>query len=602
MLVVVAGGVHAIEQQVLDSDVPLDPLVLPLHGVPKGLMPVGGRPALSWFLDAFRATSATATATERICIVASAQTFKAYERWAMETGLPLEAVLSIGSSEPRPCEQAFLGLLDLALRVGYDAGQDLLVVGADFLPCPALLGAWTLSASPSQQACALADSNGHSLRAIRFPAALAPPLRSFMDTAPATATYSDLIGWLDSRSLLERTALPAGHHTAAWMQASVALADYHATFKTLDRHLLTAADSPQRLGRPEARQSPPIHTRVHARIGLIGNPSDGFFGRTISLLVSNFWASVTLVPNTDPSNTAITLVNNPICNPVVFATMDTAVGVTAKDGYYGATRLFMATLRVFGDWCRENSVALSSHGFSILYQTNIPRQVGLAGSSALVTALLKSLVSHHRLPESLLPLHIQANLALSAERDQLGINAGHQDRVVQAYGGVVYMDFDRALMTGRGYGDYERLPSSVVPPGLWIAYVRQPKESGKVHTTVKAQFEAGDPVIASAMATFAAMTTQARTALLDGDTRTLARLMQDNFELRRRVYGDAVIGEQTLRIVRIANEMGYAAKLSGSGGCVVGLWRGEGVEPPLRQLRVVLEQEGYIFCPVDCAE
>ena len=30
------------------------------------------------------------------------------------------------------------------------------------------------------------------------------------------------------------------------------------------------------------------------RVGLIGNPSDGFYGKTISFTVSNFWAEVTI--------------------------------------------------------------------------------------------------------------------------------------------------------------------------------------------------------------------------------------------------------------------------------------------------------------------
>ena len=30
------------------------------------------------------------------------------------------------------------------------------------------------------------------------------------------------------------------------------------------------------------------------RVGLVGNPSDGFHGKTISLSVANFWAEVTI--------------------------------------------------------------------------------------------------------------------------------------------------------------------------------------------------------------------------------------------------------------------------------------------------------------------
>ena len=37
-----------------------------------------------------------------------------------------------------------------------------------------------------------------------------------------------------------------------------------------------------------------IRKRAYARAGLLGNPSDGYHGKTISLIVRNFWAEVVL--------------------------------------------------------------------------------------------------------------------------------------------------------------------------------------------------------------------------------------------------------------------------------------------------------------------
>ncbi len=37
-----------------------------------------------------------------------------------------------------------------------------------------------------------------------------------------------------------------------------------------------------------------IETHAYARAGLIGNPSDGYFGKTISVIARNFAARVTL--------------------------------------------------------------------------------------------------------------------------------------------------------------------------------------------------------------------------------------------------------------------------------------------------------------------
>jgi glucuronokinase len=35
-----------------------------------------------------------------------------------------------------------------------------------------------------------------------------------------------------------------------------------------------------------------ISSRVYARVGLLGNPSDGFYGKTISFSLANFFAEV----------------------------------------------------------------------------------------------------------------------------------------------------------------------------------------------------------------------------------------------------------------------------------------------------------------------
>lgn len=40
-----------------------------------------------------------------------------------------------------------------------------------------------------------------------------------------------------------------------------------------------------------------IEHKAYARVGLLGNPSDVYYGRTISFAFSNFWASVQLRPS-----------------------------------------------------------------------------------------------------------------------------------------------------------------------------------------------------------------------------------------------------------------------------------------------------------------
>lgn len=40
-----------------------------------------------------------------------------------------------------------------------------------------------------------------------------------------------------------------------------------------------------------------IEHKAYARIGLLGNPSDVYYGNTISISIANFWASVKLEPS-----------------------------------------------------------------------------------------------------------------------------------------------------------------------------------------------------------------------------------------------------------------------------------------------------------------
>ncbi|RYG44502.1 hypothetical protein EON67_11700 [archaeon] len=56
-------------------------------------------------------------------------------------------------------------------------------------------------------------------------------------------------------------------------------------------------------------------------------------------------------------------------------------------------RLLSATLHRFYQRCISRGVVLPARGFEVSYHTTIPRQVGLAGSSAIVTAFVRALLA-----------------------------------------------------------------------------------------------------------------------------------------------------------------------------------------------------------------
>jgi glucuronokinase len=160
-------------------------------------------------------------------------------------------------------------------------------------------------------------------------------------------------------------------------------------------------------------------------------------------------------------------------------------------------------------------------------------------------------------------------LILSVEKEELGIQAGLQDRVVQTYGGIVYMDFDRNLLEGRGYGIYEELKPEKLPP-LYVAYDPDRAEiSGIVHSNLRDRFEHGDPVVIGAMQKYRDLTDRGRAALMAGDWGELRTVMNENFDLRRTIMP---IAPENLRMVEAARSTGASAKFAGSGGAICGMY------------------------------
>jgi len=303
-----------------------------------------------------------------------------------------------------------------------------------------------------------------------------------------------------------------------------------------------------------------IEARAYARAGLLGNPSDGYFGKTISISVRNFGARVSLYETPElriePQQQDINCFKN------IYHLVESV----KSTGYYGGTRLIKAAIRKFCEYCEQNDLRLSHRNFTIRYNSTIPRQIGLAGSSAIITATLRALKQFYEVE---IPKEIFPNITLAAETEELGINAGLQDRVIQAYGGCVYMDFDKANMDRDGHGKYERLDVEKLP-NLYIAYkTNLGKVSGVVLNDIKTRYERGDIEVLESLARIEAIAEEGRKAIIAGKTRKLHALTNENFDLRSKIMN---ISESNRELVQTARKCGASAKFSGSGGSIIGIY------------------------------
>jgi glucuronokinase len=295
--------------------------------------------------------------------------------------------------------------------------------------------------------------------------------------------------------------------------------------------------------------------RTHARAALVGNPSDGYGGRTIAFTFEELKAEVTVAP-------APRLI---------------------VDAERGEGALLRAAYGRFASHCF--AAGASPVPCSLRVRSSIPPAVGLAGSSAIVIAALRALCVFNgvEVPDAELP-----TVALAAEED-LDIPAGLQDRVAQVYDGLVYMDFDPAHLEHDGHGTYERLDPGLLPYPYVAWCERATVPSARFHGELRRRFQAGDQEVVKALDELAELALHARGALLDGDADRLGAIVDANFDLRRKL---GPLEPMHVQMIEVARSVGACANYAGSGGAITGFVSSQ------RMLGDLYEALGALGCTV----
>uniref|UniRef100_A0A673BXU6 Glucuronokinase with putative uridyl pyrophosphorylase n=1 Tax=Sphaeramia orbicularis TaxID=375764 RepID=A0A673BXU6_9TELE len=555
-ILLVAGHGTFLETQIKNDETGLYNL---LTGVPKALLPgIGGKKILDFWWE----TVNMRQLFTEVYLVTNADKYKHYERWATANDFPVENVINDGSTT---IENRLGAVADLELVIRQSKLQDDIIVVrricrlsnfdiAQVIRFFELIIYYELEESEKSCSRGIVEVCPETHKIRRF---LEKPqedvtvsrlasvvfyciqrdtlsyLVDFLSLQPQASdrTFGQFWEWLINEKRLDvfGMKLPTGFQ----LIGQVGLSDYT---KWLTHYSTKKQDSPAKA----------ITCRSYARVGLMGNPSDGFNGKTIAMSISNFWAEVTL-----KESQTLVLVPHPLNDPTEFGSLQDLFCISRKEGYLGGLRLLQATCKKFYQFCSEKGIALTKQNFTLKYDTNIPR--------AIVSATLKCLMKFYNITDNDLPKPVRANFILNVETDELYITAGLQDRVV-----LSLHDFSKNLMEEQGYGTHW-------PSSFWLAYLSDPSDSGRIHSTLRQRWLNEESLVVEAMKTFAELTDQARTALENRDWDCLAQLMDKNFELRRSVYTDDCLGPGNLKMAQLARQFGSAVKLPGSGGAVVGL-------------------------------
>jgi glucuronokinase len=318
-----------------------------------------------------------------------------------------------------------------------------------------------------------------------------------------------------------------------------------------------------------------IETRAYARAGFLGNPSDGYFGKTISISVRNFGAHISLYESPElriePQEQDINVYRN-IYHMVESINLH---------GYYGGDRLIKAAIKKFFEFCEAKEFKPENKNFTIRYYSTIPRQVGLAGSSAIISATMRALVKFFNIK---IPIEILPSIILAAEIDELGINAGLQDRVIQVYEGCVYMNFDKEIVQSKNHGLYERM-EPILLPNLYIAYKTElGKVSGHTFNTMKVRYERGDHEVITTLNRIAEIAEEGKQALKEQNLVRLNDLINENFDQRKKIMN---ISDDNMKLIKTARSCGASAKFAGSGGSIIGIYKDDEM---LNHLKVELKK------------
>ena len=329
-----------------------------------------------------------------------------------------------------------------------------------------------------------------------------------------------------------------------------------------------------------------LRRRAYARAGLIGNPSDGYQGKTISFSVRDYWAEVVLY---EWDEVEIVVSHDDRSR---FESISDLQRHVALHGYYGGVRLVKATIKKFVEYCQRMGYQLHDQNFAVRYASNIPRQVGMAGSSAIIVATLRCLMDFYEVG---IERRVQPSLILSVENEELGIGAGLQDRVIQVYEGVVAMDFTpEATETIDGYqcGTYESITPELLPP-VFVAFRSDLSEPTEVfHNDLKTRFRNGDSQVVQAMTEFARLTDVVKEGIEQVDYEKIEEAINANFDLRNRICN---LNPAHIEMVHAARRAGASAKYSGSGGAIVGTVRNDEM---FQKLTTEMATIGCrVFCP-----
>jgi galactokinase/mevalonate kinase-like predicted kinase len=289
------------------------------------------------------------------------------------------------------------------------------------------------------------------------------------------------------------------------------------------------------------------------RAGIIGNPSDMYGGSVLSCSVGmRACVSITSAPE------------------LVIETGEETCRITGRNDLQPRGDHFNIA-RAILDYMRLPP--LKCH---IRFGSDIPLRSGLAGSTALVVAMLQGILAWQgEYPNR----YILAERARYIELNYLKVVCGYQDAYMCTFGNLNFIDFRGKQFYREAeaelFATLESLNGYVSRLPFVLGFTGVRHASGAVHKPIRERWLEGEAAVVSGYERMTEIARMGKKALLLEDWELLGRLMNENHAIQRDLGGS---GESNERLIAAALEAGApGAKLAGAGhgGTIIALWPDE---------------------------
>jgi galactokinase/mevalonate kinase-like predicted kinase len=297
------------------------------------------------------------------------------------------------------------------------------------------------------------------------------------------------------------------------------------------------------------------------RAGIIGNPTDMYGGAVLSCSVG-LRARVAI---TQASRTKSARVGS--APELLLETAGQECRIANRQDLHPRGDAFDLA-RAILDYLRLPPLACH-----VKYESEIPLRSGLAGSTALVVALLNALLVWQGQRSNLYRL---AERARYVELNYLKVVCGYQDAYMCTFGGVNYMDFGGKQFYRQAeaelFATIEPLAAHVSHLPFVLAFTGVQHASSAVHKPLRERWLDGEMAVVEGYKRITEIARLGKKALILEDWPHLGRLMNENHAIQRDLGGSGESNEWLVSAALRAGAPGAKLAGAGDGGTIIALW------------------------------